>query len=226
MRPSRHHLTCCAPLPAALVDLNERALALRTGGMRDEEDGASGPYGEPGMGGGRVMPSLPLSICCQSLSQSLFVSAASAPGVSWYLTVTGLQHRALMQTDSQTASADRTGPAMNSGITCSCAGSRPGPRQGTRPPAAAGRPRRRARRQGRTRRPQRRPFHGQLRLRERLPAGVGLRSGGTRHDPARWRRRPAQAVKGLVLRREDAQDETTAHFGGCIHCIQQRDWLV
>ena len=41
----------------ALVDLNERALALRTGGMRDEEDGAAGPYGEPGMGsGGRVRP--------------------------------------------------------------------------------------------------------------------------------------------------------------------------
>lgn len=59
MRPSCHHLTCCAPLLAALVDLNERALALRTGGMRDEEDGASGPYGEPGMGGGRVCPPSP-----------------------------------------------------------------------------------------------------------------------------------------------------------------------
>lgn len=79
--PSCHHLTCCVPLPAALVDLNERALALRTGGMRDEEDGASGPYGEPGMGGGRVMPSLPLSICCQSLSQSLCVCCICAGGV-------------------------------------------------------------------------------------------------------------------------------------------------
>lgn len=40
---------------AALVDLNERALALRTGGMRDDEDGASGPYGDPSMAGqGRV----------------------------------------------------------------------------------------------------------------------------------------------------------------------------
>ena len=32
---------------AALVDLNERALQLRTGGPREEDEGA-GNYGEPG----------------------------------------------------------------------------------------------------------------------------------------------------------------------------------
>jgi len=37
---------------AALVDLNERALQLRTGGPREEDDG-SGNYGEPGT---RVLP--------------------------------------------------------------------------------------------------------------------------------------------------------------------------
>ena len=62
-----------------LVDLNERALQLRTGGPREEDDGTSGPYGEPGARVCHPCFSLQLPSLAGSTLRVLWICMDSSP---------------------------------------------------------------------------------------------------------------------------------------------------